>query len=135
METKSNPLLGLSWRIVLSWLVEYFNKGNGDASTTTVEAYDNARQLWWVITALRGPDADNTVENLKKATTAVLRHKVGLKQGVGNGATVRPDNMDNVQTRRDLAQNFEQAHFRTHIGQAFEIMGLQWEEDNGHIPA
>jgi hypothetical protein len=38
---------------------------------------DDSRLLWHILTALRGPD--NSDKNLKEATTARLRHAIGIK--------------------------------------------------------
>ena len=45
-----------------------------------------AKQLWNVLTALRGPDSDSSY--LKDLTTARIRGAIGLKDGNGGGAIV-----------------------------------------------
>lgn len=47
----------------------------------------DSKMLWAVLTALRGPDNENE-HDLKEETTARIRNAVGLKPGVGNGASV-----------------------------------------------
>ena len=51
-------------------------------NTRTAEA----AKLWWVLTALRGPDNDSN--RTKTATTCVIRDAVGLREGVGKPIAV-----------------------------------------------
>ena len=48
--------------------------------------YEESRQLWDVLTALRGPDDNNT--GLKSVTTARIRGVLGLRPNGASGAVV-----------------------------------------------
>jgi hypothetical protein len=50
---------------------------------------DQAKQLWDVLTILRGPDNDDSA--LKAVTTAPLRGAIGLNPGTGTGAIINHD--------------------------------------------
>ena len=52
-----------------------------------------AKQLWDVLTALRGPDSDSDSSQLKDLTTARIRGAIGLKDGNGGGAIVSHDKL------------------------------------------
>lgn len=56
-------------RTLLKQMVNILNTGD-----------ENSKRLWDILSALRGPDADNTY-TLKKRTTARVRAVIGLKNG------------------------------------------------------
>lgn len=85
-----------------------------------------AKDLWWILTALRGPDSHDMT--LKAATTCVIRHKLGIKDGTGNGASVVPDNSASVNYRRSVSPN--DGHFFYHAADAFRALDLKWDENN-----
>lgn len=119
MRPQKNPLLDLPWRDVLALLVEYLN-----VQTT------GTKRLWWVLTALRGPDNESSAA--KDATTAVIRHAIGLRQGVGNGAVVREDSEAAVALRDEIRLNRTATgyHFIMHASEAFEALNLNWWRNN-----
>lgn len=88
---------------------------------------DESKKLWWVLTALRGPDNDN--EYQKNATTGVIRHAAGLRGGVGNGATTNPDSHDAL-VHRTNSFSPNDYHFKLHAKKAFETLGLDWDRIN-----
>ena len=105
------------WRVELKRIVDFLNTKTPDA-----------KKLWWVLTALRGPDSYNVIE-YKGATTAVIRHACGLRQGVGNGATVNPDSVFSARLRTDPPGALSY-HFVEHARFAFEELGLEWDTFN-----
>ena len=96
-------------------------------NTRTAEA----AKLWWVLTALRGPDNDSN--RTKTATTCVIRDAVGLREGVGNGASVEEDQTSGPSERELLNHDFEMHHFRMHAQKAFEVLGLGWDYNNAPV--
>jgi hypothetical protein len=124
------------WKEVLNEVVKRLNVQDEDSVN-----------LWWVLTALRGPDGRKytfrsderdvsqanvvTLDDVKKATTAVIRHAIGLKDFVGNGATVMPDNIDYA-AARSMGEPAEVVghHFSQHVVEAFRALGLKWETSN-----
>lgn len=85
-----------------------------------------AAELWWILTALRGPD--NSACTAKPATTAVIRYACGLAQGVGNYATITKDSGPSVDIRCALDPYSD--HFALHASEAFRVLGLKWTEVN-----
>jgi hypothetical protein len=88
---------------------------------------NESKKLWWVLTALRGPDTDS--ERQKSATTSVIRHAVGLREWVGNGATTNPDSHDAL-VHRTNSFSPNDYHFKLHAKKAFETLGLDWDRVN-----
>lgn len=104
-------------RKVLQDVVEFLNTFSPEA-----------KKLWWVLTALRGPDNESV--GMKGATTAVIRYAVGLDDEVGNGATVHGDLATGPELRAKLNDNGREYHFKIHNRMAFEALGLSWEDRN-----
>lgn len=86
-----------------------------------------SKKLWWVLTALRGPDTES--ERQKSATTSVIRHAAGLREWVGNGATTNPDSQEAL-VHRTNAFSPNDYHFKLHAKKAFETLGLDWDRVN-----
>ena len=96
---------------------------------------EEARKLWWVLSALRGPD--NASYIVKMITTEVIR-TVAFGDGVAGsvGALSSPDSLDKME-RRDNPRFWDREsegmpidHFFHHAKMAFESLGIQW----GPIP-
>jgi hypothetical protein len=115
------------WQLELERTVHFLNTMTDVQST----------KLWAVLTALRGPDSDDSYEKL--ATTAVIRHAIGLRSYVA-GAVVIADSAEYATTRMlrfpivlnhlgNLSlRNWE--HFSFHAKNAFDVLGLSWTEAN-----
>ncbi|MFI5355197.1 MAG: hypothetical protein ACHQX0_06260 [Desulfobaccales bacterium] len=99
--------------------------------------------LWDILSALRGPDDGN--EDLKVATTAVIRYTVfgpGLRD---MGMVCLPDSGASLRTRQSFNEfgqafdkdgqvinpnRFENIHFFGHARRAFKALGLDWDRVN-----
>lgn len=95
----------------------------------------SGEQLWYVLSALRGPD-EKTSMPLKEATTCVIRHKLGFvlipflhsSDSAGqNIFDVNEDSKEYVTIRRGI-DTF--THFGGHVHKAFLVLGLKWDEVN-----
>jgi hypothetical protein len=115
------------WQLELERTVHFLN------TATDVQS----RKLWAVLTALRGPDSDDSYE--KYATTSVIRHAIGLRKSVA-GAIVNADSAENAAIRMNIfpleLSHFgglrlrKWTHFSHHVKLAFEALGLVWDKDN-----
>lgn len=121
---------------ILAQVVKYLNKGT------------DAKSLWDVLTALRGPDAKIdglpdtiihtgfSMDEVKDATTCVLRYALGLQYGIKNGHgdsywfSLHPDSKKLAEYRKTIPYG----HFRNHAEDAFRALGLSWSKIN-HFPA
>lgn len=114
----------------LERIVDFINLDNNGASS-----------LFSILSALRGPDnqsddidpdADLAIlhywKRVKLATTAVIRHHVGLTY---TGIDINPDSPEHVKTRLGLIQY---SHFTQHARSAFAALGLRWDMDNSALP-
>jgi hypothetical protein len=113
---------------VLLPLLKYINTGT------------DARTLWNILSALRGPDGDIPtlgdkkldMTDVKDATTCVLRHALGLEYGIKDGPTgqywfsVHPD----TEAFAEYRKNIPYGHFGTHARDAFIALGLSWTKVN-----
>lgn len=94
------------------------------------EDEETAREVWCVLTALRGPDADDPVEDVKYATTAVIRTaafpKTAERREAGYaqiGAIFAP--LERVYKYPDDGPNIGgEEHFRFHAEKAAGVLGL-----------
>jgi hypothetical protein len=102
------------WRAELARIVKFLNKNT-----------DGSKALWDVLSALRGPDSCSDAE--KDATTAVVRHTIGLNRYLF-GLIVDPDRADNIDMR--AGWKFRSSHFQSHAKQAFDALDLKWTELN-----
>lgn len=90
-----------------------------------------ARQLWDVLSALRGPDYE--IGSDKNATTAVIRAAAFPKTfSGGERAIIIPahmayDEVGNAQTRLQMTESH---HFKSHAKKAFKVLGLDWYDLN-----
>lgn len=114
-----------SYRVMLEMIVDFMNKADEDDS----------RKLWDVLTALRGPDSDAL--KLKDATTAVVRHKLGL---LSRGNFITAKDSPEAAAHRNESMPRENRyggyylrdynHFSHHAYQAFKALGLEWNKEN-----
>lgn len=94
---------------------------------------ENARDLWDVMTALRGPD--NEDDDIKRATTEVIRwHLLGKDPNMSHfsGSYCGQDSEADMRLRLHLTQACpeEGLHFLNHATKAFEALGLVWDKVN-----
>lgn len=89
-----------------------------------------ARQLWDVLSALRGPDM-NAESGVKDATTCIIR-AAALPKTYGKGktsvcipASIGYDSPEGLAKR----QGMDWSHFRRHARKAFDVLGLSWDEE------
>lgn len=94
------------------------------------EANDEGRHLWDVLTALRGPD--NRDEELKAATTEVIRDKAFGRFVVRHFANVNSDTPERMQYREGMHQTkeYNTAHFEHHARAAFLALDLDWDTED-----
>jgi hypothetical protein len=86
------------------------------------------RLLWDVLSALRGPDYEESVD--KDATTAVIREAfLGPKTQVFP-ADFAVDSAERAERRDDMVSGSESYHFLSHARNAFDALGLKWFEVN-----
>jgi hypothetical protein len=119
--------LNKAGRTLLRQIVKFLNTDKtGDAG-----------KLWHVLTALRGPD-DESAE-LKAATTAVIRHAIGLKgtvttyNGIQDGSNSTYTFILNRDTKKHTALRgveMHGSHFKQHANYAFMALGLNWWKVN-----
>lgn len=88
------------------------------------EGSDESKNLWKVLSALRGPDDEYSSK--KVATTAVIRWKIGLAQGVVP-ADVEKDNRHSSELRKEVSLY---NHFERHAHDAFLALGMKWDAVN-----
>jgi hypothetical protein len=103
-----------AWRAELARIVRFLNKGN-----------EGSEKLWFVLTALRGPD-DVMLWQEKGATTSVIRFAAGLDPEVNLPASVGHDEVCGMRIREEM----KGGHFRRHAENAFIALGLKWDELN-----
>lgn len=113
---------------ILSDITKFMNGADPDWSQTINDT--EGGKLWSILTALRGPDKDDGLGMLKAATTAVIRHRIGLAKNNYGGAIVNPDSEAYAQYRQTQARDDGTSHFITHAQLAFEALGLKWDELN-----
>lgn len=103
----------IAWKAELKRIVEFLNRGDEDSES-----------LWVVLSALRGPDVPDRFEELKAATTAVIRHTAGLRM---KGLVILPDSERSLAVRRgETEDGVPQGHFAFHAMNAFSQFGLTW---------
>lgn len=99
-----------------------------DNEGLALNMHSEGSKLWCVLTALRGPD--NNDDGIKRATTAVIRRKVGIREDNSGRAIVNTDSSEYKNTRARLASWFVSSHFLEHAQNAFSALGLKWNEVN-----
>jgi hypothetical protein len=91
-----------------------------------------ARQLWDVLSALRGPDNEHA--SIKYGTTAIIRAACFPKTyGDGNRDICIPATMCHDSEAYRLARSeagTRGQHFANHARRAFDVLGLAWSEVN-----
>lgn len=112
-----------------------YNISNREVIQTLLNRVDiNDIDLWFILSALRGPDSnpidkiDEDISRIKRATTAVIRWKLGLNQYYFSS---NPDNSDLLNIR--LTADFKTlvgGHFTQHAKNAFNALGLDWYKVN-----
>lgn len=113
-----------------------------DISEIVSEKGRNGRDLWDILSALRGPDFDTGIRyklsdtltidcfDLKDATTAVIRYNMGVSKDNAKLAISHPDSSDYARIRILLDRSDIPAHFIVHAKKAFESLDLKWDEVN-----
>jgi len=86
--------------------------------------------LWDVLVALRGPDSRD--RKIKNATTALIRTKAFPKRPcLERSVFAVKDTPELVARRRSLfATKLDNNHFREHVSDAFDALGLSLYEIN-----
>jgi hypothetical protein len=84
-------------------------------------------ELWSILTALRGPD--NQSEMAKDATTAIIRHTLGLKNG-NIGLFISHKDNEYYAKLRTSVREYSGHHFHYHAKKAFKALNLKWDEVN-----
>lgn len=90
------------------------------------------RDLWCVLTALRGPD-DSGSDETKNATTAIVRHAVFGEDCLADWGVISHEDAEHYAEKRRLLElegRPTQWHFWSHVRSAFEALGLGWNESN-----
>ena len=88
-----------------------------------------SKELWEILTSLRGPDSRN--RKIKFATTTVIRDVAFPKRPCENLSFFTKDSKERAARRKKLFQGKEDAnHFREHVEAAFESLGLKLFETN-----
>lgn len=105
-----------AWRAELKRIVRFLNKGDG-----------GSRRLWDVLSALRGPDLEDS-EEIKNCTTAVIRAAIGMKGEPILPAHIEADCAPLAERRIQLPLGGY--HFKCHAERAFKALGLKWFEIN-----
>jgi hypothetical protein len=103
-----------------------------DFFTKSEASPEDRRDVWHVLSALRGPD-ESSAGLLKEATTAVIRNKLFGQDAnfVSNvlGIDVYQDNNYRVEDRTKVNQGAP-THFQLHAINAFRALGLEWSKLN-----
>jgi hypothetical protein len=85
--------------------------------------------LWDILVALRGPDSRN--RKLKYATTAVIRQVAFPARPCEDRSVFGKDTRQLAARRRSLFANSEDTnHFREHVRDSFDSLGLKLFEIN-----
>jgi hypothetical protein len=87
---------------------------------------DYSMDLWNVLVALRGPDSRN--RKIKYATTALIRSAAFPKRPCEDLSVFGEDAPHLVQRRLGIQ---DLNHFREHVKDAFDSLGLNWGKING----
>lgn len=91
--------------------------------------------IWDIITALRGPDHNDSYE-VKRATTAVIRYSVGIPPSNNFSCVSLKDDEEKVAIRVSLSTleynspYWTTDHFYRHVLNAFWALGLTWNDVN-----
>lgn len=118
-----------SVRDILAKIDTIFAAGSSGESPTREET---ARQLWDVLSALRGPDYESGDD--KQATTCIIRAACFPKTfGNSNVRICIPASMNNDYSfgpARRFKITSGNYHFKNHAARAFRVLGLDWDAEN-----
>lgn len=112
------------WRQELERIVKFLNRNDVES-----------RKLWWILSALRGPDKDENYDSeelpypTKYSTTAVIRNAIGLVP-LQIAYVNCEDSTAKVDFRKSLTAQQYDEHFFDHAVSAFAVLGLDWEKLN-----
>ena len=85
--------------------------------------------LWDILVALRGPDSRD--RKIKYATTAVIRQAAFPRRPCEDRSIFGRDSRVLTKRRQDLFRSHsDHNHFREHVRDAFEALGLNLLEEN-----
>ena len=85
--------------------------------------------LWDILSAVRGPDSRKW--GIKDATTTIIRSEAFPKHPCEERSFYGWDNKRKVTVRKRLFKNKEDSyHFRMHVEEAFNALGLKLFEEN-----
>lgn len=87
-----------------------------------------SEKLWWILTALRGPDSENYDD--KKATTSIIRTKAFGYLDHTLAEFSPEDCESDLKTRIALANEGPNQHFTFHVKEAFIALNLSWNSIN-----
>ena len=113
-----------AWQQELARIVDFLNNA---------PEYES-KNLWAVLTALRGPDNDG--QEQKWATTSVIRHAAGLSPfgAISGRAIINSDTSEYAKLRAEKYskefRDWKWDHFYSHAVKAFDALGLLWEQEN-----
>lgn len=86
--------------------------------------------LWNVLVALRGPDSRD--KKIKYATTAVIRQAAFPKKPTNASSVFCEDSFSRAMRRREMfRERLDNNHFREHVRDAFDALGLKLGGVNG----
>jgi hypothetical protein len=89
-------------------------------------ATKEGKNLWYILTALRGPDFEVQADFAKDSTTAIIRRHALPRTGYG---TTHRDEFVFATWRKEKIDG-DSFHFFTHAQAAFVALGLKWNEVN-----
>ncbi len=97
-----------------------------EAIATFVNVHDeHSKNLWNVLSALRGPDNMDGVSAGKFCTTGVIRYAAGITPGP-TWMVVNPDTRERAGDRKHTPSG----HFQDHARKAFVALDMNWEVTN-----
>lgn len=96
---------------------------------------EERRNVWDVLTALRGPD-NESLYDIKQNATTVLRYALLGKEGYSLplGADVFADSDHKSKRRTELEKDADNFHFYNHLKRGFNALSLKWNEENKEVP-
>jgi len=131
----------MKWIELLREIAKEINKNSSptdvlDRGGDNLYKISQGKALWWVLSALRGPDEQNSQNGIsdhdaKWATTEVIRGRLGLWEN-GNQASClssTSDTADKLELRKRIVTTGDN-HFGYHARMAFHVLGLKWDEVN-----
>jgi hypothetical protein len=117
-------------RQVLDVLDEFISRPGNE------EFVQEKRDLWAVLTALRGPDKEYEAVQLKDSATAVVRAhafpRCAALDAYYIGIGIGFDSFDRAHARITAENTGIHHHFARHIRDAFRALKLVWDGVNKH---